>query len=38
MIKLMNADGEWTKTQIATHEQAMLMVFFKDSNKGFSYE
>ncbi|HHZ5476861.1 TPA: HNH endonuclease family protein, partial [Escherichia coli] len=38
MIKLMNADGEWTKIQIATHEQAMLMVFFKDSNKGFSYE
>ncbi|EOW1268474.1 DUF1524 domain-containing protein, partial [Proteus mirabilis] len=38
MIKLMNADGEWTETQIATHEQAMLMVFSKDLNKGFSYE
>lgn len=33
MIKLMNADGEWTKTQIATHEQAMLTLFINDSKR-----
>lgn len=38
MIKLMNSAKEWTETQIATHEQAMLTVLIADSKKEFKDE
>lgn len=38
MIKLMNSANEWTETQIATHEQAMLTVLIADSKKEFKDE
>ena len=38
MIELMNAGNEWTETQIAAHEQAMLKILVEDSKKDLENE